>query len=377
MTAGQAPLRIVHVVGTRPDFVKIAPVMAAFARTGSVEQQLVHTGQHYDETLSRHQFRDLGLPRPDINLGVGSATHAVQTARVMMAFEPFLRRHAPDWVVAVGDVNSTLAAALVTAKLPAKLAHIGAGMRSGEWRTPEEVNRILTDRLSDALFASEPAARENLRLEGVPEHRIHPVGNVLIDTLDRFHDRARNLGVHEAMGLEARRFALATIHRPGNVDDATRLTELLEGLGELPASCGCPVIFPMHPRTAERIRAHRLGRLLAPLQVVEPLPYLDFVSLMGDAGVAITDSGGVQEETSVLGTPCITLRATTERPVTVTSGTNRLLGDDASVLPELVLSALRYDRTERRPPLWDGRAAQRIARVILSQSPAERGPVRI
>lgn len=371
MIAGRAGIRIVHVVGTRPDFIKIAPVMRAFARSGPVEQKLVYTGRHYDERPSRSLLRDPDLPRPDLNLGVGSATHAVQTARVMIAFEPLIRRFAPDWVFAVGDVNSTLAAALVTAKLPTRLAHIGAGVRSGDWRAPEEVNRVLTDRLSDVLFTSESAAAENLRLEGVPEHRIHPVGNVLIDSLDRFRDRAAALRIHEAMGLEPRRFALVTIHRARNVDDANRLSDLLGALGELPATCECPVVFPMHPRTSESVRRHRIERLLAPLQVLEPLPYVEFLSLMGEAGVVITDSGGAQEETSVLGTPCITLRATTERPVTVTSGTNRLLGDDPASLPELVRSALAYDRSPRRPRLWDGRASERIVLATLRHT-AER-----
>lgn len=364
--------KILHIVGARPNFMKIAPVMQAFARSGEAEQVLVHTGQHYDEELSKYFFEDLGLPRPDVDLGVGSASHAVQTARVMIALEPVLLRFEPDWVFTVGDVNSTVAAALVAAKLGLRVAHVEAGLRSGDWTMPEEINRVVTDRLSDLLFTTEASANENLRAEGVPEERIRFVGNVMIDTLLQHRERALALRVHEGMGLEEGSYVLVTLHRPSNVDDADRLEALLEALAQVTAGTGHPVVLPLHPRTSERVRRLELEDLLAPLHVLPPLRYLEFLGLMAAAGLVITDSGGIQEETTVLGVPCVTVRPNTERPATITHGTNRLYAGDPSGLLDVARSALLEGERTRRPPLWDGRAAHRIVKATLALEGAGR-----
>lgn len=357
--------KILHIVGARPNFMKIAPVMQAFARTGEVRQTLVHTGQHYDEELSRYFFEDLGLPRPDVDLGVGSASHAVQTGRVMIALEPVLERERPDWVFTVGDVNSTVAAALVAAKLGLRVAHVEAGLRSGDWSMPEEINRVVTDRLSDLLFTTEESGGENLRREGVPEEKIHFVGNVMIDTLLAHRERALALDMPAEMGLEEGGYVLVTLHRPSNVDDADRLAALLDALGQLTAGTGHPVVLPLHPRTSERIRTLDLDDRLAPLNVLPPLRYLEFLGLMASAGLVVTDSGGIQEETTVLGVPCITVRPNTERPATITHGTNRLYVGDPSGLLDEARSALLARRDGHVPPLWDGHAAERIVAVTL------------
>ncbi len=358
--------KLLHVVGARPNFMKIAPVMKAFDRTGEVHQTLVHTGQHYDDELSTYFFEDLGLPRPDIDLGVGSASHAVQTARVMIALEQVLTRAQPDWVFTVGDVNSTVAAALVAAKLGIRVAHVEAGLRSGDWTMPEEINRVVTDRLSDALFTTEPSAEDNLLAEGVPPDRIHFVGNVMIDTLLEHRERAMALEMADGMGLEAGEYLIATLHRPANVDSPDRLGALLGALGQVALGTGHPIVLPMHPRTAARIRELRLEHLLAPLHVVPPLRYLEFLGLMSSAGLVLTDSGGIQEETTVLGIPCITIRPNTERPITITHGTNRLFDEDPDGLLDVVRNALLERREIRIPPLWDGKAAERIARITIS-----------
>ncbi len=358
--------KLLHVVGARPNFMKIAPVMKAFERTGEVHQTLVHTGQHYDDELSKYFFEDLDLPRPDVDLGVGSASHAVQTARVMIAMERVLTRIRPDWVFTVGDVNSTMAAALVAAKLGIRVAHVEAGLRSGDWTMPEEINRVVTDRLSDALFTTEPCAADNLLAEGVPADRIHFVGNVMIDTLLKHRERAQALEVADGMGLEAGDYVLVTLHRPSNVDSADRLGALLGALGQVTAGSDHPVVLPLHPRTASRIRELKLDHLLAPLHVLPPLRYLEFLGLMSSAGLVLTDSGGIQEETTVLGIPCITIRPNTERPITVTHGTNRLYDGDPDGLLDVVRTTLLERREIRIPPLWDGKAAERIARVTLA-----------
>jgi len=359
-------LKIVHIVGARPNFMKIAPVMEAFARAGDVEQVLVHTGQHYDEELSKYFFEDLGLPRPDVDLGVGSGSHGVQTGRVMIALEPVLERERPDWVFTVGDVNSTVAAALVAAKLGIRVAHVEAGLRSGDWTMPEEINRVVTDRLSDALFTTEPSANENLAREGVAEDRIHFVGNVMIDTLERHRDAAAALGVAEGMGLRPGGYLLVTMHRPSNVDEPERLGALLTALGEVAVGTELPVVIPLHPRTSARIRELGLESLLAPLVVLPPLRYLEFLGLMQDAAGVITDSGGIQEETTVLGVPCVTVRPNTERPVTITHGTNRLYDGDPHGLLDVVRDALLARSKASRPPLWDGHAADRVVAATLA-----------
>ena len=363
--------KILHIVGARPNFMKIAPVMKAFERSGEATQTLVHTGQHYDEELSKYFFEDLGLPRPDVDLGVGSASHAVQTARVMIALEPVLERLEPDWVFTVGDVNSTVAAALVAAKLGLRVAHVEAGLRSGDWSMPEEINRVVTDRLSDLLFTTEASANDNLRAEGVPEDRIHFVGNVMIDTLLAHRDRALDLRVPEGMELEPGGYVLVTLHRPSNVDDPDRLAALLGALGQLTAGTGHPVVLPLHPRTAERVRRLELEHLLGPLHVLPPLRYLEFLGLMASAGLAVTDSGGIQEETTVLGVPCVTVRPNTERPATITDGTNRLFDGDPSGLLDVARAAMLERRDGRVPPLWDGRAAERIVEVTLAMEGRE------
>lgn len=365
--------KILHIVGARPNFMKIAPVMQAFARTGEVTQTLVHTGQHYDEELSKYFFEDLGLPRPDVDLGVGSASHAVQTARVMIALEPVLERERPDWVFTVGDVNSTVAAALVAAKLGFKVAHVEAGLRSGDWSMPEEINRVVTDRLSDLLFTTEESGGENLRREGVPEEKIHFVGNVMIDTLLAHRERALALDMPAEMGLEEGKYVLVTLHRPSNVDDPDRLAALLDALGQLTAGTGHPVVLPLHPRTSERIRSLDLEDRLAPINVLPPLRYLEFLGLMATAGLVVTDSGGIQEETTVLGVPCITVRPNTERPATITHGTNRLFVGDPSGLLDEARSALLARSDGSVPPLWDGHAAERIVEVTLETEGAGSG----
>jgi UDP-N-acetylglucosamine 2-epimerase (non-hydrolysing) len=353
---------------------KIAPVIKAFERTGEVRQTLVHTGQHYDDELSNYFFEDLGLPRPDVDLGVGSASHAVQTARVMIALEPVLMRLQPDWVFTVGDVNSTVAAAMVASKLGIRIAHVEAGLRSGDWSMPEEVNRVVTDRLSDALFTTEPSAGENLRAEGLSEEKIHFVGNVMIDTLVEHREKAEALEVAEGMGLDPGTYLLATMHRPSNVDNADKLEAWLEALGHVAVGTGLPIVLPLHPRTAARVREWKLDHLLAPIHVLPPLRYLEFLGLMASARLVVTDSGGIQEETTVLGVPCVTIRSTTERPVTITHGTNRLYDGEPDGLLEVVREALLDRRISTIPPLWDGKAADRIAQIIIDSEIDQSAP---
>ncbi len=358
---------ILHVVATRPNFMKIAPIIRAVERAAAVDQVLIHTGQHYDEALSHYFFEDLGLPKPDLNLGVGSGSHGILTGRAMIALQPVLERHRPDWLVTVGSTDSTLAAALVAAKLRIRIAHVEAGLRSRDWAMPEEVNRVLVDRLSDLLFTTEESANENLRREGVPEDRIHLAGNVMIDTLDRYRPRAARLRVPTKLALEDGRYVLATFHRPRNVDDPVRLAAILRALPQIEYECDCPVILPLHPRTARNIKRFGLDAELNGLRVFEPFRYLEFVSLMDGAGAVLTDSGSIEEETTVLGVPCVTLRAETERPITLTEGTNRLFDGNLNELADIVREAYDDERRPCRPPLWDGKAAERIADVILAQ----------
>jgi UDP-N-acetylglucosamine 2-epimerase (non-hydrolysing) len=317
-------MKVLLVAGARPNFMKVAPLLAAFGSAGH-ETVLVHTGQHYDARLSDAFFRDLGIPDPDHHLGVGSGSHAAQTARVMEAFEPVLLRECPDWVAVVGDVNSTLACALVTSKLReqtgARLAHVEAGLRSGDWSMPEEVNRVLTDRLSDLLLTPSPDAEPNLLAEGIEAGRIALVGNVMIDTLLRLLPAARALGMPARTGHLPGRYALATLHRPSNVDDPGVLRTALTALGAV----DLPVVFPIHPRTRRNAERFGLEHLLEPLQTIEPVGYLEMAGLVDGCAVVLTDSGGLQEETTALGVPCVTLREQTERPVTVTEGTNRMV----------------------------------------------------
>ncbi len=355
-------MHIAHVVGARPNFMKVAPVHAAAATRG-LRQTLIHTGQHYDEKMSEIFFDELRLPRPDVNLNVGSGTHAVQTAEVMLRIEPVLRELGPDWLLVYGDVNSTMAATLVAVKLGIRVAHVEAGLRSGDRTMPEEINRLVTDRIAHLLLTPSSDGDENLLAEGVSATRIRLVGNVMIDTLvgllAKAHERWPSLQAQ--WGLE--RFALVTLHRPSNVDDERKLVALLETLASIAREL--PVVFPIHPRTRESIR--RAGFDVPPgLTVVDPLGYLDFLALQQRATVVITDSGGVQEETTFLGIPCLTMRANTERPVTISIGTNTLIGDDLALLRAQVQAVIE-GRGKRGavPPLWDGHAAERIIDVLL------------
>lgn len=366
---GNVPLRrsgvrLIHVVGARPNFMKIAPLMEAFGSESSFEQILVHTGQHYDESLSRVFFEQLGIPRPDVNLGIGSGSQAAQTARIMLAFEPLLLKAAPDLVIVVGDVNSTLACSLVAAKLGVAVAHVEAGLRSYDWTMPEEVNRVLTDRLSDLLFTTERAANDNLAREGIPSERVHFVGNLMIDTLLKHRKRATSLRTAQQYGMPVGQFVLATLHRPSNVDERETLSVVVDALSRI--ADHHPVLFPVHPRTTKSIEEFGLARGLGGVTVVEPLGYLEFIGLLAEAGVVLTDSGGIQEEATVLGIPCLTLRRNTERPVTVSEGTNRLVALDARAIAEAALAAVSIGngKPHRMPEFWDGQAAKRIVKLV-------------
>ncbi len=352
-------MSVPHVVGARPNFMKAAAVLRALS-SREVRQILVHTGQHYDAAMSDVFFRQLQLPAPDVNLGVGSGTHARQTAEVMVRFEPVLRELQPDLVVVYGDVNSTLAAALVCSKLGVPVAHVEAGLRSHDRAMPEEINRILTDQLADFLFTPSSDADSNLEREGVAEGKIHLVGNVMIDTLVRLLPHAEKAPLH---GLP-QHYALLTLHRPSNVDDLAWLNHLLLSLQSL----DIPVIFPVHPRTRRRIA--ELGAQTGDhgLCLLDPLPYLEFLALQKGATVVITDSGGIQEETTFLNVPCLTVRENTERPITVSMGSNTLVGRSVARLLSGIDDILNGKAKRSRPvPLWDGRASERIADVLAGR----------
>jgi len=359
-------MRAVCVVGARPNFMKIKPVMDALDRR-QVEVVLVHTGQHYDRSMSTVFFEELGIRAPDRWLEVGSGSHADQTARVMMAFDPVLSDIEPDVVVVVGDVNSTMAAALVAAKSPARLAHVEAGLRSRDWTMPEEVNRLVTDSVCDDLLAPSADAVENLLAEGHPLERVHLVGNVMIDTLFANLERAKQRTVLDDLGLEPQGYGLVTLHRPANVDEPTMLKALLGALGEI--ATRCPLLLPAHPRLAPHLSA--LG-VPAGVAVIDPLGYLDFVAAEAGARLVLTDSGGVQEETTALGVACLTLRDTTERPITISEGTNVLVGRDPTRIVDEALRVLRDGVVARRPALWDGKAGERIADILIDESRVRR-----
>lgn len=360
-------VKVLNVLGARPNFMKMAPITAAMARrAGEVAQVLVHTGQHYDDAMSAAFLRDLDMPAPDVNLGVGSGTHTEQTARVMLAFEPVLRAQRPDWVVVVGDVNSTLACALVASKLGVRIAHVEAGLRSFDWTMPEEINRVLTDRMANMLFTPSEDADANLRSEGIAADRIVRVGNVMIDTLHQHLERARRAPVLADLGIRAREFAVLTMHRPSNVDEPEALRRILAALGNVARQL--PIMFPAHPRTQARLREH--GIAVPPgIRVLEPMGYVDFLALWSNARLVLTDSGGVQEETTALGIPCLTLRDNTERPITVAQGTNRIVGSDPARITAAVTAILNgeIERAARVPPLWDGRTAERIVDALIAR----------
>lgn len=352
---------ILLVAGARPNFMKIAPIAAALREDDRLVGTIVHTEQHYDRKMSALFFEELGIPEPTLRLGVGSGSHARQTAEVMTRLEPVLVERKPAAVLVVGDVNSTVAAALVAVKLGIPVAHVEAGLRSFDRSMPEEINRLLTDQISDWLFVSERSGLANLAREGVEPSKVHFVGNVMIDTLLRFRARALALDAPRAHALPARGYAVVTLHRPANVDDPDVLARLLGpivALGER-----LPVVFPVHPRTAGTIERSGIG--LGPgIRLLPPIGYLEFLGLLASARLVLTDSGGIQEETTVLEVPCVTLRDNTERPVTIEEGTNRLGGTDPVGIRRAIEEALAASGEPRVPELWDGSAASRIVEVL-------------
>ncbi|MFO0917738.1 MAG: UDP-N-acetylglucosamine 2-epimerase (non-hydrolyzing) [Planctomycetaceae bacterium] len=364
-------MHLLHVVGARPNFMKVAPVMRAFQRRPEARQTLLHTGQHYDANMSDIFFEQLGIPRPDVALGVGSGSHAVQTAQIMTQFEQAVLDRQPDWVLVYGDVNSTVAAALVCAKLRIPVAHVEAGLRSFDRDMPEEINRIVTDQLADLLLTPSADGDENLRREGIPASRIRCVGNVMIDTLVEQLPKA----CRPDLPLDSR-YALVTLHRPSNVDDPAALQRVLSTLAEL--SDRCQIVFPVHPRTRQRIQSLDVtlpakDRFLT----TDPLGYLECLALQRDAAVIITDSGGIQEESTYLGVPCLTLRENTERPITISEGTNLLVGGDMTKLHREAEKILRgQGKRGLKPALWDGRAGERIAALLSGELLPETLPLR-
>jgi len=355
---------IVHVIGARPNYMKIAPLMEGLRKGSPFRQLLVNTGQHYDDMMARAFVRDLELPTPDYDLGVGSASHAVQTAKVMIEFEKVCVAERPDLVVVVGDVNSTMAASLVAAKLLIPVAHVEAGLRSRDRAMPEEINRIVTDRLSDILLTPSPDGNENLLAEGVPADRIHLVGNIMIDSLLRHLPMATLDRVRDRIPVEEGRYAVLTLHRPSNVDDPDVLRRILFAVQKIGRTV--PVIFPVHPRTRQRMSEFGLDAALRDITLTDPLGYIDFLSLTSHARLILTDSGGLQEESTALGIPCLTLRESTERPITVTQGTNQIVGTNPSAILAAFERALSPERPVGRPDLWDGRTADRITGVLCS-----------
>jgi UDP-N-acetylglucosamine 2-epimerase (non-hydrolysing) len=358
-------MKYLIVAGARPNFMKIAPILRAFSLKQNGHSNtpvlLVHTGQHYSRNMSDDFFRDLGIPEPDINLGVGSGSHAEQTARIMMAFEPACLEHRPDWVIVVGDVNSTVACALTAKKLGIRVAHVEAGLRSRDMSMPEEINRLCTDVISDLLFTTDTMADENLRSEGVASEKIHFVGNTMIDTLQQQIGRARELPLRD--GLAPGKYAVLTLHRPANVDSPDRLASVL---GAINAIAGrIPIVFPVHPRTMSKLAGIELHPRI---QIVEPMSYLPFLGLVARSQMVLTDSGGIQEETTVLGIPCLTMRPNTERPITCEIGTNVLVGTDPQrILKEATSILDGQARIGTIPEKWDGRAAERIVDILLNQ----------
>jgi UDP-N-acetylglucosamine 2-epimerase (non-hydrolysing) len=354
-------IKIASVVGARPNFIKVAALMHAMRCRPAFQVQLIHTGQHYSPEMSASFFEQLGIPEPDVNLGAGGGSQTEQTAEIMKRIEPVFIANTPDVVVVVGDVNSTVAASLVAAKMSIPIAHVEAGLRSFDRAMPEEINRLVTDAISDYFFVTEKSGEENLRREGVDPDRIFFVGNVMIDTLLRFRDKAAESSVLERLGLAPRTYAVVTLHRPSNVDDSMQLAKLIAMLNDLGREL--KIVFPVHPRTSERIYA--AGLRVDNLLVIPPQSYLDFLRLTSEARLVLTDSGGIQEETTILQVPCLTLRETTERPVTIEHGTNCLVGTNPNAILEAARALLEQPMPSGKiPSLWDGKAAERIVDTL-------------
>lgn len=363
-------LKVLNIVGARPNFMKIAPIVREMKRRNEEFQPLiVHTGQHYDKAMSDSFFNDLGIPEPDFHLNVGSASHAVQTAKIMIEFEPVVLQEKPDWVLVVGDVNSTIACALVCSKLGVKIAHVEAGLRSRDRTMPEEINRILTDAISDLLLTTSQDADENLKQEGVSDDKIKFVGNVMIDSVFYNLEKSKESKIREDLGLTEIDYAVSTLHRPSNVDEKEPFTKLFDAL--ISVSEKLPIIFPVHPRTRNNIEKFGFAERVknSNIRLIEPLGYLDFMRLYSGAKLVLTDSGGLQEETTALGIPCLTLRENTERPITISHGTNILVGTNTEVIKQKAFEVLSQDSTnqdKKIPPLWDGKAAERICDALVS-----------
>ena len=354
---------IVHVVGARPNYMKIAPLMDALTGASGIKQILVNTGQHYDEAMSKSFLRELSLPAPDRNLEVGSASHAVQTAKVMIGFEEVCLADKPDLVVVAGDVNSTMAATLVAAKLMIPVAHLEAGLRSFDRGMPEEINRIVTDCLADLLLTPSTDGDENLLKEGVPREKIHFVGNIMIDTLMRHLPMATLDRIRDRVPVTDKGYGVLTLHRPSNVDDPAILRRILVAIAHVARQM--PVVFPVHPRTRGRLSSFGVEDLLTNVILTEPMGYIDFLSLSSHARIILSDSGGLQEESTALSIPCLTLRENTERPVTITHGTNQLVGTQtAAIIAGFDAAMAREYEPQRRPPLWDGQTAGRVAAIL-------------
>lgn len=358
-------IKVLNIVGARPNFMKIAPIYREMKRRESDFLPLiVHTGQHYDRSMSDSFFDDLGMPKPDYHLEVGSASHAIQTAKIMTAFEPVVLQEKPDWVLVVGDVNSTIACALVCSKLGVRVAHVEAGLRSGDLTMPEEINRLLTDRISDLLLTPSPDGDENLLKEGIAPEKIHFVGNVMIDSLFCSLKLSESSNIREELNLKD--YAVLTLHRPSNVDEIETFAPILNALIEISESI--PIIFPAHPRTAGKIEEFGFSEKIknSNIKLIKPLGYIDFLRLYSGAKLVLTDSGGLQEETTALSIPCLTLRENTERPITIEMGTNKLVGTNPAKIKESAFRILENDSTKdaKIPPLWDGQTAERICDVL-------------
>ena len=362
--------KIMNVVGARPNFMKIAPLMAELKKHSEFEVTLLHTGQHYDEEMSQFFFNDLGLPEPDIYLRIGSANHGAQTGKIMIEFETVVEKEKPDVIVVVGDVNSTIACGLVAVKQGVKLAHVEAGLRSFDRTMPEEINRLLTDQISDFLFITEKSGEENLLKEGIEKDKIHFVGNVMIDSLLSHLEKARDSKILSDLNLKSGEYVTLTLHRPSNVDSKEQFLQILNAVSEIQKEI--PVVFPIHPRSKNRLDQFGFDPKLKEmpgLLITEPMGYLDFLKLLAESKFALTDSGGIQEETTVLGVPCLTLRDNTERPVTVTQGTNLVIGNRAGSIIEESKKILNGESKKgRSPDLWDGKAAERIVQILLEQN---------